>query len=1108
MRILNTDNLITECEMGAVKRFFRNILKLVPSLNSFYKLIRRKLLALLLSFVRAVPIVKILVRNITRAFPLINSYLLGFASAHPQQQNMQTAKQKSTMPSSNYGIELSKISSLMLNNTLPKGQRRIYYYVDHTVCCPVNTGMQRVVRELAKSLLDSGEKLYFVKWDFAVNQLILINREELDYLFCWKGSSLAQRDEVGYPEKDGLNVVIPKHFQGEANWLLIPEVTHINYHPVPVTLNIIMSAKLLGLKSAFIFYDATPLRRKELASIATNHANYMQHLLLADLLLPISGWSASDLASFFTHDELASPNTMPTIVSISLPGEMQTYPRAVSKNQFTNQTILSIGSITEHKNQLSLARAFENFSLRYPNDGWELILVGNIHPDLVSELTSITNRTPSIKVIYNLTDPELNNLLTQCAFTIFPSIMEGFGLPILESLWHGKPCICANFGAMAEVAAGGGCLMVDVRSSNTILSAIECLVFEPDTLLRLQDEALARPLKKWSDYANNVSEALNQASDPLKKVGLVYFLVANICSDAFNTLTQQSTISIASALIRMGVRLIPTMWDQTDQSLRPLNHQEIINLSRFNELAIEGWAEWQDPAMSSLSDWLFIPEVLMGSSEPTASFIKRSASNFRMRTVCMFFDSKLWLNADADYDFNHAYFEKYMRGLNEFDLILPISEQGRDELLKFLQSVPDRTPNLEDRLRFCGLPEKDVIKSTDKNTTESIDIKDFWTFFAKHMVFIMANERQIPVEKSLIPILPLAEFKNAFINLPSRPILSICISTYNRAAWLAVSLENLRQLIPVFQYDVEIVVCDNASTDNSVEVIKPYLDRNDFRFYRNKSNVGMLGNLQVTAHNARGRHVWILGDDDLVKRGSIERVLKVLREHPDLALVYLNYSYTREDDATAIKDIDCFLDDATPVVQPSSDVTGPVWRISTESENFFTAIYCLVLRRDHALHAYSKNTAGRPFSTMLTCIPTTFHVLNYMMDEDAYWIGEPLLVVNLNVSWMKYASIWILERLPEVFDIAEKLGADKVALDKIRSEHLRHIHRWFNEIYINDEELNIEYFNPVRLFARFKHLEAFDKALPGFRAIYEEAHFRNAKGANLPWETVFSVFNK
>lgn len=108
---------------------------------------------------------------------------------------------------------------------------------------------------------------------------------------------------------------------------------------------------------------------------------------------------------------------------------------------------------------------------------------------------------------------------------------------------------------------------------------------------------------------------------------------------------------------------------------------------------------------------------------------------------------------------------------------------------------------------------------------------------------------------------------------------------------------------------------------------------------------------------------------------------------------------------------------------------------------------------------------------MLTCIPTTYHALNFMMNEPAYWVGEPQLVVNMNVSWVKYAPLWILERIPEVYDLAEKTGADPLAVDRWRINNLPGVVHFFREIFENDQGSNIDYFSAPRLVSRMKHLE-------------------------------------
>jgi glycosyltransferase involved in cell wall biosynthesis len=307
--------------------------------------------------------------------------------------------------------------------------------------------------------------------------------------------------------------------------------------------------------------------------------------------------------------------------------------------------------------------------------------------------------------------------------------------------------------------------------------------------------------------------------------------------------------------------------------------------------------------------------------------------------------------------------------------------------------------------------------------------------------------------------------------------------------------------------DVEFLVCDNTSTDGTPDVVAPYLGRSDFRYIRNPKNVGMLGNLRVTANHARGEYIWILGDDDLLCRGAIERVLSAIRDNAGTALVYLNYSYTRLDDAKAVSDLDKFLEESTPIVAPGPDRVATIREICTYSENFFTAIYCLVFRRDHAIRAYTQNTSGRPFSTLLTCIPTTYYVLNYMVNEPACWIGVPVLVVNLNVSWMKYAPLWILERIPEVYDLAERLGGDRFGIDRWRRNNLPGVVHFLEQLFKDDPEGNASYFSMQRLASRLKGLEGIDEFIGPIRSIYRSAHEAGHPAAQASDEEVFAGFN-
>lgn len=321
-----------------------------------------------------------------------------------------------------------------------------------------------------------------------------------------------------------------------------------------------------------------------------------------------------------------------------------------------------------------------------------------------------------------------------------------------------------------------------------------------------------------------------------------------------------------------------------------------------------------------------------------------------------------------------------------------------------------------------------------------------------------------------------------------RPVLSICVTTYNRAAWLRHSLGLILEQTRPYPDLVEVVVCDNASSDATPEVCQAFQQWPNLRVHRNAANVGMLGNLAVSANQARGRYVWVIGDDDLMVEGALERILAAIAFHPDVELVYTNYAYTsfnRPQD----------LANATGVIRAAAmmspqvrdEYTTSIRTISGKSNNCFTAIYCLIFREDHARAAYGQDTSGPPFSSLATCVPSTQHVLEHMFNRPGYWVGDPCVVVNWNVSWSRFVGPYLLERFPEIFDRMEALGADRREIDGLRTSHLPHVARILPELYFGNQMEHLPSFSIERLVRRFGRLEAFDRYWPAIRAVYARA---------------------
>jgi glycosyltransferase involved in cell wall biosynthesis len=115
--------------------------------------------------------------------------------------------------------------------------------------------------------------------------------------------------------------------------------------------------------------------------------------------------------------------------------------------------------------------------------------------------------------------------------------------------------------------------------------------------------------------------------------------------------------------------------------------------------------------------------------------------------------------------------------------------------------------------------------------------------------------------------------------------LSICIPTYNRAAYLRKLLTHVRDDLK-FEFPYEIVIVDNASTDNTHEVVEEFADQGfPIRCYKRKVNAGWpagaCGYLQ-----AKGRYAMYLADDDLLVHDGIVAAIRYLDANPDVTACY------------------------------------------------------------------------------------------------------------------------------------------------------------------------------------------------------------------------------
>jgi len=121
---------------------------------------------------------------------------------------------------------------------------------------------------------------------------------------------------------------------------------------------------------------------------------------------------------------------------------------------------------------------------------------------------------------------------------------------------------------------------------------------------------------------------------------------------------------------------------------------------------------------------------------------------------------------------------------------------------------------------------------------------------------------------------------------PDQPILTIAIPTYNRSRYLR---ELLSILTPQLRgkSDVELLISDNCSTDDTSAVVDKLLAPDlNATCLRNDVNVGSDANFMQCFRRAQGKYVWVIGDDDVVLPGAVDKILYLLRNQ-DYRLIYL-----------------------------------------------------------------------------------------------------------------------------------------------------------------------------------------------------------------------------
>lgn len=365
-----------------------------------------------------------------------------------------------------------------------------------------NTGIQRVVRQTVSRWKDRDD-LTLAGWTDRGTAMRDLAPDEVRRVVDW---AAAKHDSPAPRNEDAPVLILPV----DAT-VAVVEVPRAELCDPLAAL-----AEFSGNRVVVIGYDAIPVVSADTvpAQETERFVHYLTMIKHAHTVAAISD-SVRDEFAGFARSVASQGLSGPRSVSIPLPVDAPDARPERAVERASSPLVLCVGSQEPRKNHDAVLFAAEvlwregiDFRVRFIGRGSLWFTKG-----FDKRIGALAAAGRDIAVLRGIDDEEMLAMYREARFTVFPSLQEGYGLPVAESIAERTPVITTGYGSTGEIARDGGCLTVDPRDDQTIVAAMRTLLTDDATLDRLVDEIDARPRRSWDDYAAELWAVLEPAEE-------------------------------------------------------------------------------------------------------------------------------------------------------------------------------------------------------------------------------------------------------------------------------------------------------------------------------------------------------------------------------------------------------------------------------------------------------------------------------------------------------------------------------------------------------------------------------------------------------------------